>query len=44
MLPPACADLRLTDRSNGFEKKLFQHGNERQRRGLEAYEWSVDDM
>jgi len=32
------------DRGNGFEQKLFQRGNERQRRGLEAYEWSVDDM
>ncbi|KAF8328194.1 Pre-mRNA-splicing factor of RES complex-domain-containing protein [Cantharellus anzutake] len=32
------------DRSNGFEKKLFQRANDRKRRGLEAYEWSVDDM
>jgi len=32
------------DRGNGFEKKLFQRQNERQRSGLEAYEWSVDDM
>ncbi|EJU02170.1 hypothetical protein DACRYDRAFT_21913 [Dacryopinax primogenitus] len=32
------------DRGNGFEKKLFQRQNERQRTGLEAYQWSVDDM
>jgi len=32
------------DRSNGFEKKLFQRQNERQRKGLEAYQWSVDEM
>lgn len=32
------------DRSNGFEKKLFQKQNERQRKGLEAYQWSVDEM
>lgn len=32
------------DRSNGFEKKLFQKQNERRRRGAESYEWSVDDM
>ncbi|KZS93917.1 hypothetical protein SISNIDRAFT_478354 [Sistotremastrum niveocremeum HHB9708] len=32
------------DRGNGFEKKLFQKGNDRQRRGLEAYQWSVDEM
>ncbi|KZT02992.1 uncharacterized protein LAESUDRAFT_684577 [Laetiporus sulphureus 93-53] len=32
------------DRGNGFEKKLFQHQNERRRRGLESYQWSVDDM
>lgn len=32
------------DRSNGFEKKYFQRQNERQRKGQEAYEWSVDDM
>ncbi|TFY53627.1 hypothetical protein EVJ58_g9349 [Rhodofomes roseus] len=32
------------DRGNGFEKKLFQRQNEKQRRGLESYQWSVDDM
>ncbi|GJE99584.1 Pre-mRNA-splicing factor of RES complex-domain-containing protein [Phanerochaete sordida] len=32
------------DRSNGFEKKLFQKQNERKRRGAESYEYSVDDM
>ncbi|KZT62451.1 hypothetical protein CALCODRAFT_426161 [Calocera cornea HHB12733] len=32
------------DRGNGFEKKLFQRQNEKQRTGLEAYQWSVDDM
>ncbi|KAF5382184.1 hypothetical protein D9615_004373 [Tricholomella constricta] len=32
------------DRGNGFEKKLFQSKNERKRRGLESYQWSVDDM
>ena len=34
----------ISDRSNGFEKKLFQHQNERKRRGAESYSWSVDDM
>ncbi|KAG5642587.1 hypothetical protein DXG03_002538 [Asterophora parasitica] len=32
------------DRGNGFEKKLFQSKNDRKRRGLESYQWSVDDM
>ncbi|KAI6168165.1 Pre-mRNA-splicing factor of RES complex-domain-containing protein [Pisolithus thermaeus] len=32
------------DRSNGFEKKLFQRQNERQRVATASYEWSVDDM
>lgn len=32
------------DRGNGFEKKLFQHQNDRKRRGQESYQWSVDDM
>ncbi|CCL98755.1 uncharacterized protein FIBRA_00760 [Fibroporia radiculosa] len=32
------------DRGNGFEKKLFQRQNDKRRRGLESYEWSVDDM
>lgn len=32
------------DRSNGFEKKLFQRQNERKRRGAESYEWGVEDM
>ncbi|KAG5636160.1 hypothetical protein H0H81_008941 [Sphagnurus paluster] len=32
------------DRGNGFEKKLFQSKNERKRKGLESYQWSVDDM
>ncbi|EJD00676.1 uncharacterized protein FOMMEDRAFT_136106 [Fomitiporia mediterranea MF3/22] len=32
------------DRSNGFEKKFFQKQNERRRRGLESYQWSVDEM
>ncbi|KAL5480162.1 CWC26 [Sanghuangporus weigelae] len=32
------------DRSNGFEKKYFQKLNERKRKGLESYQWSVDDM
>ncbi|KAI0075538.1 hypothetical protein K474DRAFT_1664178 [Panus rudis PR-1116 ss-1] len=32
------------DRSNGFEKKLFQKQNEKKRRGLESYQWSVDEM
>ncbi|EGN98599.1 hypothetical protein SERLA73DRAFT_181137 [Serpula lacrymans var. lacrymans S7.3] len=32
------------DRGNGFEKKLFQHQNEKKRKTLASYEWSVDDM
>ncbi|GLB40411.1 putative pre-mRNA-splicing factor of RES complex [Lyophyllum shimeji] len=32
------------DRGNGFERKLFQSMNERKRKGLESYQWSVDDM
>ncbi|KAH7884315.1 Pre-mRNA-splicing factor of RES complex-domain-containing protein [Phlebopus sp. FC_14] len=32
------------DRGNGFEKKLFQRQNERKRKQLASYEWSVDDM
>jgi len=32
------------DRGNGFEKKFFQRTNERKRKGLESYQWSVDDM
>ncbi|PSS36946.1 hypothetical protein PHLCEN_2v1162 [Hermanssonia centrifuga] len=32
------------DRGNGFEKKLFQRRNDKKRRGMESYEWSVDDM
>lgn len=32
------------DRSNGFERKLFQRQNERQRVATASYEWSVDDM
>ncbi|KAI0935128.1 hypothetical protein AcW1_009292 [Taiwanofungus camphoratus] len=32
------------DRGTGFEKKLFQRQNEKRRRGLESYQWSVDDM
>ncbi|PPQ95723.1 hypothetical protein CVT26_008366 [Gymnopilus dilepis] len=32
------------DRSNGFEKKLFQSINSKKRRVAESYEWSVDDM
>ncbi|PCH39456.1 hypothetical protein WOLCODRAFT_141283 [Wolfiporia cocos MD-104 SS10] len=32
------------DRGNGFEKKYFQRQNDKRRRGLESYEWSVDDM
>ncbi|KAF9817020.1 hypothetical protein IEO21_03694 [Rhodonia placenta] len=32
------------DRGNGWEKKLFQRQNEKRRRGLESYQWSVDDM
>ncbi|EIW84364.1 hypothetical protein CONPUDRAFT_50878 [Coniophora puteana RWD-64-598 SS2] len=32
------------DRSNGFEKKLFQHQNEQRRKTAASYEWSVDDM
>ncbi|EPQ52036.1 hypothetical protein GLOTRDRAFT_64772 [Gloeophyllum trabeum ATCC 11539] len=32
------------DRSNGFEKKLFQRINEKKRTRLESYQWSVDDM
>lgn len=34
----------LVDRGNGWEKKLFQSKNERKRKGLESYQWSVDDM
>jgi pre-mRNA-splicing factor CWC26 len=34
----------ITDRGNGFEKKIFQRTNERKRKGLESYQWSVDDM
>jgi len=34
----------VLDRGNGFEKKLFQRLNERKRKGLESYQWSVDDM
>ncbi|KAF8656209.1 hypothetical protein AX16_002645 [Volvariella volvacea WC 439] len=32
------------DRSNGFERKLFQSLNERKRKTNESYQWSVDDM
>ncbi|KAF8518404.1 Pre-mRNA-splicing factor of RES complex-domain-containing protein [Hysterangium stoloniferum] len=32
------------DRSNGFEKKLFQSLNSRKRTGHEAHQWSVEDM
>jgi pre-mRNA-splicing factor CWC26 len=32
------------DRSNGFERKLFQKQNERKRKGLESYQWGVEDM
>jgi len=32
------------DRSNGFEKKLFQSINNRTRQTTEYYAWSVDDM
>jgi len=32
------------DRSNGFEKKMFQKLNDRKRLGVESYSWSVDDM
>ncbi|KAG8805180.1 Pre-mRNA-splicing factor cwc26 [Serendipita sp. 399] len=32
------------DRSNGFEKKLFQRQNEKQRVGQAAYQWSAEDM
>ncbi|KIM80484.1 hypothetical protein PILCRDRAFT_534187 [Piloderma croceum F 1598] len=32
------------DRGNGFEKKLFQHANERKRRGAESYQWGAEDM
>ncbi|KAF8529887.1 Pre-mRNA-splicing factor of RES complex-domain-containing protein [Gautieria morchelliformis] len=32
------------DRSNGFEKKLYQSLNARKRSGHEAHAWSVEDM
>jgi len=32
------------DRSNGFEKKMFQKLNEKKRHGAASYSWSVDDM
>ncbi|KAG8833799.1 Pre-mRNA-splicing factor cwc26 [Serendipita sp. 405] len=32
------------DRSNGFERKLFQRQNEKQRVGQAAYQWSAEDM
>ncbi|OAV93292.1 hypothetical protein, variant [Puccinia triticina 1-1 BBBD Race 1] len=32
------------DRSNGFEKKLFQTGNDQKRLRAEAYNYSVDEM
>lgn len=32
------------DRGNGFEAKLYQRVNERQRKGLESYQWSSEDM
>jgi len=32
------------DRGNGFEKKVFQHANERKRKGLESYQWGAEDM
>jgi len=32
------------DRGNGFENKLFQHTNERKRRGAESYQWGAEDM
>jgi len=32
------------DRSNGFEKKLFQKQNERRRTTQASHNWSVDDM
>ena len=34
----------ISDRGNGFEKKMFQRVNDRKRRTAESYEWSVDDM
>jgi pre-mRNA-splicing factor CWC26 len=33
-----------SDRGNGFEKKLFQHANERKRKGAESYQWGAEDM
>ena len=38
------SNLCSVDRGNGFEKKLFQRQNERKRKNLASYEWSVDDM
>ena len=32
------------DRSNGFERKLFQRSNERSRADLEGYQWRSEDM
>jgi pre-mRNA-splicing factor CWC26 len=36
--------IHSSDRGNGFEKKLFQHANERKRRGAESYQWGAEDM
>lgn len=32
------------DRSTGFEKRLFEHGNKRKAIEEEAYKWSTEDM
>ena len=40
----ALIDVTAADRSNGFEKKLFQRQNEKKRRCAESYEWGVEDM
>ena len=32
------------DRSTGFEKRLFEHGNRKKAVAEEAYKWSTEDM
>lgn len=34
----------FSDRSTGYEAKLFQKINERSRKAKEAYQWSTEEM
>jgi hypothetical protein len=36
--------LLPTDRSTGYEAKLFQKLNDRKRKQVEAYAWGTEDM